>query len=187
MIGIIYKATSPSNKSYIGKTTKSLNKRINEHLNKSKYEDYYFSRAIRKHGINNFKWEEIEIVEKETTAELEKKLKDREKYWIQKEKTNITGYNMTKGGDGTAGLKRIFSEEHRKKLSLSHKGKKLSDDHKRKISEAEKGRIFPDEVKIKLSLSKKGSNNPMFGRNFSDEHRKKLKESRKSRKLLIKN
>ncbi len=35
--------------------------------------------------------------------------------------------------------KRIFSEEHRKNISLSHKGKPKSPEHRRKLSEAMKG------------------------------------------------
>ncbi len=178
MIGIIYKATSPSNKSYIGKTTKTLNQRINDHLKKSKYEDYYFSRAIKKYGILNFNWVIIESHEKETNKEIEKVLNERETYWIKKEKTYLNGYNMTKGGDGSSGLKRQFSDEHKRKLSLAHTGKKLSEEHKKKISQSERGRIFPDDVKKKLSLAKTGKNNPMYGKKLSEDHRKKLREAK---------
>ena len=53
--GIIYKATSPSGKVYIGQTTKSLDKRKNEHYNKAfnknvKVYNYPISRAIRKYN-----------------------------------------------------------------------------------------------------------------------------------------
>lgn len=60
-------------------------------------------------------------------------------------------FNFTKGGDGSFGLE--HSEESRKKMSESHKDKKLSDEHKRKISETQKGKKFSDEHKRKMSKS----------------------------------
>ena len=60
-------------------------------------------------------------------------------------------FNFTKGGDGSFGLE--HSEETRKKMSESHKGKKLSDEHKRKISETQRGKKFSDEHKRKMSKS----------------------------------
>ena len=52
-----------------------------------------------------------------------------------------------------------FSETHRYNLSVSHKGKNtgpLSEEHKKHLSESQKGRIFSDEHKLKLSERKKG-------------------------------
>ena len=57
---------------------------------------------------------------------------------------------------------RIFSEETRKKMSESKKGKKLSEEHRKKISE-----------------SRKGENHPMYGKKHSEETRKKMSESHK--------
>ena len=69
---------------------------------------------------------------------------------------NMHGYSTL----GPLGHK--ASNDLRLKLSLSHKGKKLSDESKRNIS-----------------LGKLGANNPMFNHKFTDEHRKKLSESRR--------
>ena len=52
--------------------------------------------------------------------------------------------------------KRIFTEEHRRKLSESQKGKKHSEEHKRKISESGKGKVMSEESKRKISDAKKG-------------------------------
>lgn len=80
---------------------------------------------------------------------------------------------------------RVFSEEHRAKLSDAHRGKKLSpltDEHKRKISESEKGRIpsrgmtgksHSEEARRKISIAGRG-------RNCSEETR--LKRSASLRK-----
>ena len=71
--------------------------------------------------------------------------------------------NMTDGGDGTAGG--IKSIEHRKKLGVSHKGKKLSLEHREKMSNAKKGKKlkpFLFEHRSKISKSLKDNKN---GRN----------------------
>lgn len=46
------------------------------------------------------------------------------------------------------------TKEHRKKLSESHYGKKLSDEHKSNIGKASKGRVRTEEHRKKLSISK---------------------------------
>ena len=54
---IIYKAINQVNgKIYIGQTVGSLKKRIKDHIYDSKRHDYYFARALRKYGEENFFW-----------------------------------------------------------------------------------------------------------------------------------
>jgi group I intron endonuclease len=62
---------------------------------------------------------------------------------------------------------RIHSEDTKKTISESHKGKKLSKETKKTISDT-----------IKKSGSKKGENHPMFGKNHSDETRKQISDSK---------
>ena len=50
---------------------------------------------------------------------------------------------------------KIKSEEHRRKLSLAHKGKHLSPEHKKKISMIRKGTKLSKETKKKMSLTHK--------------------------------
>jgi len=71
-----------------------------------------------------------------------------------------------------------LSEEHRRKLSEAHKGKKLSEEHKRKVSEAQKGREFSEETRRKISEANKGKKLP----ERSEEHRRKLSEAAKGNK-----
>ena len=55
--------------------------------------------------------------------------------------------------------KHIFSEEQKKKMSEARKGKKLgpcSEEHKRKIGEASKGKHLSEETRRKLSVVRKG-------------------------------
>ena len=76
---------------------------------------------------------------------------------------------------------RRHSEETRKKLSETHKGKPspnkgkhLSEEHKKKLSETHKGKQFSEEHKNKLSEANKG-------KHFSEEHKKKISEAKKGK------
>ena len=60
-MGIIYKATFQcNNKSYIGQTTGTLEKRKAEHFRDSQRKTTYFYCAIKAHGWEDLKWEIIE-------------------------------------------------------------------------------------------------------------------------------
>jgi hypothetical protein len=54
---------------------------------------------------------------------------------------------------------KTFSEEHRQRLSESHKGMRLSEEAKKKVSKASKGRKMPEEAKRKISEALKGNKN----------------------------
>lgn len=55
------------------------------------------------------------------------------------------------------GVKRgPFTEEHKRKLSKSHKGSKLPEEAKIKIGKAHKGKIVSDETKEKMRLAHTG-------------------------------
>ena len=99
----------------------------------------------------------------------EKEAFDKEKYFIRLygRRDLETGIliNMTNGGEGASGYK--HTEETKKKLSISHKGKKMSDKSKKKMSESHKGKKLSAETKKKLSNAQKG-------KDFSDIHRAKL-------------
>ena len=74
-MGYIYLITNKiNNKKYVGKTTKSIKERWEEHLKDSKKEKCEIRplyRAIRKYGIENFTIEEIEkLLEEEIKQEL---------------------------------------------------------------------------------------------------------------------
>lgn len=99
---LIYKATLPNGKSYIGLTIKTIEERKIEHRCVSKNQcNYYFHRAIRKYGWENIKWEILE----DDINDFEY-LKERETFNILKYDTFMpNGYNMTLGGEGTFGWK----------------------------------------------------------------------------------
>lgn len=65
---------------------------------------------------------------------------------------------------------RTFSEDTRRKMSESHKGKIISAESRRKISESNKGKQRSEDSKIKMSESQKG-------KHYSEETRRKLSEA----------
>ena len=74
------------------------------------------------------------------------------------------------------------SDETRKKISESQKGKKrtpLSEEHRKKISESMKGRILSEETRIKLSEAHKGKTTWNKCKHLSDDTRRKISESLK--------
>jgi len=93
--GIIYKATNIiNNKSYVGKTIRTLEKRINEHK-KANYKTY-FCRAIDKYGVENFKWEILkENVERKMLGIMETFM-----IMVHHTYRSEGGYNCTWGGEG---------------------------------------------------------------------------------------
>ena len=145
----IYKATNKINgKCYIGFDSKWPHRK-SAHKLSSQTQDYKFYRAIRKYGWDNFEWELIyQSKDKEHTKDI------METFFINDYNSFNNGYNSTKGGDGLLGVN--HSQQTKQKISLAHKGKRLSEEHKRKMSLANKGKNISEETKQKLSLSLKG-------------------------------
>jgi group I intron endonuclease len=94
---IIYKATFPNGKVYIGKTKKKLSDRVYHHIwlsgSKNKI---IMSKAIKKYGSDNIKWE---IIEECISVD---DMSSKEILYIKKYNSNNIeyGYNITEGGDG---------------------------------------------------------------------------------------
>ena len=140
----------------------------------------HFYRAIRKYGLGNFVYCVLE------DNVLFENLNMREMDWIEYYDSFYSGYNLTLGGDGAKGV--ILSEDTRRKISESHKGKPAwnsgkhgiySEETLKKLSKAFKGRkawnsgktnIYSEETRRKISQSK---TNP------SKETRRKMSESHK--------
>jgi transposase-like protein len=79
---------------------------------------------------------------------------------------------------------RGHTEETKKKIAEAMKdeknpqyGKPRSEEHRRKLSESNKGKILSEEHKSKISLALKGENNPNFGKALPFEQRTKISEA----------
>lgn len=119
--GIVYKATFPNGKCYIGITTRPLKLRIREHIKDIQKSKFAFHSAIIKYGADNVVWE---IIDKADSVE---ELHGKEIYWIDFYQSYTghkpsMGYNRTLGGDGCTGM--VVTEEARKKRSLAVMGEK---------------------------------------------------------------
>lgn len=92
--GIIYKAVNlKTNEVYIGATTKSIEERKLDHIQKSdKKVGSYFQEAIYTYGIDSFTWEQID------TASSNDELAKKEVKYIQQYHTKENGYNGDRGG-----------------------------------------------------------------------------------------
>lgn len=157
----IYMYTFPNGKKYIGKTKRSMSQRQGSNWSRYKKCRLLWN-AIQKYGTENIKTNIL--FEGTLTDEEASKL---ECFYIEKYKTNACkyknpsyGYNLTDGGDGISGC--MFTEERLEKLLAQLKeatdkrrGKPLSEEHKRKLSESHKGinlgHKLSDETKAKIS------------------------------------
>ena len=94
-MGYIYKIENLINHMlYIGQTTQTIEIRQKEHIEAAKYgHNSVIYRAMRKYGIENFVFTEIEKCD-------DSDLDDREIYWISYFDTYNNGYNSTTGGCG---------------------------------------------------------------------------------------
>lgn len=150
---IIYKLTSPSNKSYIGLTEKKLQHRLNQHINSSKDSKTQLNKALQKYPIDQWN---IEILEKCGSRE---QLIEKEKHYINEFDTYKNGYNMTLGGDGVdpETASKLRSEYYQSDEGKEWK-KKLSNRFKENnINTGQwKGKLHKEETKKKISQSKKG-------------------------------
>jgi hypothetical protein len=130
---------------------------------------------------------------------------DAEKFWIAYFRSiGSRLLNLTIGGEGT--LNFSHSEETKKKIGQSHRGKRLTDAHRailrnrvvtpeqrarissslkgrgpgietaKKISQTLKGRKRPDEVRAKISAGHKG-------KTLSAEHIAKVSESKRNKPI----
>lgn len=140
-MGCVYQATcNTTGKSYIGMTTKTLNRRAYEHrLSK---DGTLFHKVIKKYGSNDFEWEVL------YESEEENALFKKERLFIKVLNTVLPyGYNMATGGRGSPEMY-ISAKTRRRLLANAHKAA-------RKIYCVELDRVFTSykEVREKLHIS----------------------------------
>ncbi len=133
---IVYMITNKiNNKRYIGQTIGTETDRFKKHINvafgteNDNNKKYLIHTAIFKYGKENFK---IKILAKCNSME---EMNHREEYYIRLLRTlSPIGYNLRPGGNNSRP-----SEQSKKKMSDSHKGKKQSKESNIKRSKASKG------------------------------------------------
>jgi len=192
-VGHIYLIRNLINgKGYIGQTVKKLTVRHAEHLRNAKNgSGYAIHCAIRKYGEKSFSITTVATC-------VSPLLNDLEEYFIKFYGTFAEtghGYNMTQGGKATSGWHP--SEETRKKISASNKGRKNSPEAitKAKATKASKPPfVYSEELREKMSAASKGKKKPRknkkppvekrpkFGFTHSEETRKKLSESNRGKR-----
>lgn len=151
---IIYLCTNELNgKRYVGLTSISLNRRKSNHKTQAftLNSQSKFHRALRKYGIDSFKWEVLDdkslTVEELITKEIE---------YIERFDTYKSGYNMTIGGDGAVGS--IHTEEWKKQQSKrSKRFHQENENHKKwlALSLEEKYGKKANNIRSKMSQSGK--------------------------------
>jgi group I intron endonuclease len=112
---IIYLAKSPSNKIYIGCTSRTLSERKKSHKSRSKNPKCAFHYAIQKYGFDSISWDIID------RAETFKQMLDKEIFYIDKYNTYNVGYNSTLGGEGTLGLRSTLGTKRTEEQILKAK------------------------------------------------------------------
>lgn len=180
VLHLIYKATFPNGKIYIGKTNQGLEKRKYDHLWLAKRSKSLMAKALLKYQ-DEISWEIVEdgIVGLELSN-------DREKYWIEKYGSNDKkrGYNLTDGGDG--GVRSKQAEKRRVKAvkkalkdpetraKLSAKTKQNWEKNRNKISSAIKKSRSTLESRALTSLrSKEAFSSPEAKAKLGDAVRKR--------------
>ena len=116
-MAFIYKITNlVNNKSYIGKTERTIEERWKEHLKNRKTLDLPLYRALNKYGVDQFQIEQLE----ECTTQI---VDERETYWIMHYNSCEQGYNCTLGGEG--GILYLPEEEIQDIITRYQNGERL--------------------------------------------------------------
>ena len=177
----LYQVTNKINsRMYIGQTCQGYKRRWYIHCWKAaRGGEQRFHQSIRKYGKENF---EVKLLVVGPTLEW---INDLEQKAIKLYDTFNNGYNDTKGGDGTVGIKSRLGKKHtaetKAKLSAScmgrpspRKGVKLSEETKQKLRLANLGKKRSPESIEKAVLKMRGRTAWNKGLKHSDETRAKM-------------
>ncbi len=179
MIGIYSINNIIDNKYYIGET-KNLIKRLDEHLRmlkNNKHPNDHLQNAFNLYGKQSFSFEILE----ECPIEY---LKSQENYWCNMLNTHNRKYGYNIQSTSPVG-KTNMSKETIEKIRIANKGRKFclgkhhSDETKKKISNSNKGKIMNEEFRKKCRSR-------MLGNKFSDISKIKLSISVSKAKKGIK-
>lgn len=184
----VYCHTSPSGKRYVGFSSQGIDARWRDHVKVAraapKGKTHALHHAIRKYGADAFTHEVLERTTTEAGAQHAEQL------WIAQLGTfGAGGYNLTIGGEGSAG--RVVSSEVRAKLSASVRGFTHTPEAREKISAAQRGRPsgmrgrkHTEESREKIAAFNRGrpATAGMTGRKHSAETLAKMSATHSERK-----
>lgn len=138
---IVYKHTCPNGKVYIGITNQTVSKRWRN--GKGYHHNAHFTNAIKKYGWDNIKHEILF----DSLSETEATRKEIELIAEYKSNQREFGYNQSSGGEEHKGCK--CSDQTKWAISNANKGKAaynkgvpMSEEQKKKVSASRKGKMI---------------------------------------------
>ena len=157
----IYKIISPSNKVYIGQSI-DIERRFRHYKRLSCKDQVKIYNSFLKYGVNAHIFEVLELCDTED-------LNNRERHYQDLYDSVVNGLNLlyVKSEHFNGG----HSEESKKKISDSKKGKTFTDEHKYKIGLSNSRRVMSAETKEKHRLAG-------LGRKASPETKEKQRQSK---------
>jgi group I intron endonuclease len=160
----IYKITSPSNKVYIGQSI-DIERRFRHYKRMVCKEQIKIYNSFLKYGVDSHIFEILELCDT-------KDLNNRERHYQDLYDSVANGLNLlyVKSEHFNGG----HSEESKKKISDSLKGKTFTDEHKYKIGLSNSRRVLSSETIEKHRVNG-------LGKKASPETKKKMSESQKKR------
>jgi len=157
----IYKIISPSNKVYIGQSI-DIERRFKHYKRLACKDQVKIYNSFLKYGVDAHIFEVLELCETE-------QLNNRERHYQDLYDSVANGLNLlyVKSEHFNGG----HSEESKKKISDSKKGKTFTDEHKYKIGLSNSRRVISAETKEKHRLNG-------LGKKASPETKEKLRQNR---------
>ncbi len=142
-----------NDKVYIGSASnfRYRRKHHRHYLNTNQHHNKYLQHSWNKYGEDAFIWTILEIIkDKSKLDEIEQKWLD-----IYNCFAPNNGYNIRTKAENNLGVR--HSEEAKKKISESNKGKHpISEEHRKAVSKARTGLKHTEEAKAKMSASRIG-------------------------------
>lgn len=151
-----------TDKYYVGQTSETFQKRFNRHSNnleKNRHHNEHLQRSYNKYGPDAFEFFVIKVCEDINSLDT------LEESYIAEYRSKYDCYNILSGGpvmakENNPMYGRHLSEEHKKKLSISHVG------------------LFAGEKNNFYGADHSGKNNGFYGKHHSLEARKKMSEAK---------
>lgn len=183
----VYRHVTPNGKMYVGITSQDVKQRWRR--GNGYYNNKHFYSAINKYGWDNIRHEVLLSGLSKNDANLAEMIFIH--YW--KLTDSNYGYNIENGGDAID----KHSDETKRKISESHKGKRNpfygkrhSLEMRQKMSRDRAGEKHPnygkpmsERQRQMLSEHRRGESNPMYGRHHSDKAKRKISDGQSKRRI----